>query len=201
LQLCFEQLLSNDFRVGVHDLLDDIIGHGGRRYLPIIGTVGLYVLLCNSISLIPGFVSPTAHNTVPLACALVMFVYYHFAGVRTHGVVGYSKHFMGPVLPMAPLTVIIELVSHGARVLSLTVRLWVNMVVSELIYVTFVGLTVGLMTWLWSINKILGATAVFIPILIPAVFVGLHLFVAVLQAFVFTLLPTVYLGGAVAEEH
>jgi F-type H+-transporting ATPase subunit a len=97
--------------------------------------------------------------------------------------------------------VIIELVSHGARVLSLTVRLWVNMVVSELIYVTFVGLTVGLMTWLWSINKILGATAVFIPILIPAVFVGLHRFVAVLQAFVFTLLPTVYLGGAVAEEH
>ena len=208
LQLCFEQVLSNSFRVGIYDLLDDIIGHGGRQYLAIIGTVGLFVLFCNLISLIPGFVSPTAHNTVPLGCALVIFLYYHVAGIKAHGVLHYGKQFMGPVLPMAPLMVVIETVSHSARLLSLTVRLWVNIVVSELIYLTFLGLSIAFMTWLWSvqlwgwaIGKVLGPLGVLAPLLIPLIFIGLHIFVAVLQAFIFTLLPAVYLGGAVAEEH
>lgn len=201
LQLCFEQLLSNSFRVGIYDLLDEIVGHGGRKHLAIIGTVGLFVLFCNAISLIPGFVSPTAVHTVPLGCALAVFGYYNLAGLRVHGPVGYAKHFMGPILPLAPLMLPIELISHLARLLSLTVRLWVNMVVSELLYLTFLGLGLFAMTAAWEINKVLGAVTVIAPLLIPLAFVLLHVFVAFLQAFVFTLLPVVYVGGAVAEEH
>lgn len=201
LQLCFEQLLSNSFRVGIYDLLDEIVGHGGRRHLAMIGTVGLFVLFANAISLIPGFVSPTAVHTVPLGCALAVFGYYNLAGLRAHGPVGYSKHFMGPILPLAPLMLPIEIISHVARLLSLTVRLWVNMVVSELLYLTFLGLGLFAMTAAWDVNKVLGAATVIAPLIIPVAFVLLHVFVAFLQAFVFTLLPVVYVGGAVAEEH
>jgi F-type H+-transporting ATPase subunit a len=201
LQLCFEKVLSNPFRVGIYDLLDEIVGHGGRQYLAIIGTVGLYVLFCNVISLVPGFVSPTAHHTVPLGCAIVVFLYYNYAGVCVHGPLGYGKHFLGPVLPMAPLMVIVEVVSNLARLLSLTVRLWVNMVVSELLYLTFLGLGLAMMAGAWKINAVLGGAAAVAPLVIPLAFVLLHIFVAFLQAFVFTLLPVVYVAGAVAEEH
>src|SRR3989344_3104321 len=193
LQLCFEQVLSNSFRVGIYDLLDEIVGHHGRKHLAMVGSVGLFVLFCNVISLIPGFISPTAVHTVPLGCALVVFLYYNWEGLRAHGAAGYSKHFMGPILPLAPLMLPIELISHVARLLSLTVRLWVNMVVSELLYLTFLA------AWEW--NKIAGGVLVFAPLVFPVAFVALHIFVAFLQAFVFTLLPVMYVGGAVAEEH
>ncbi len=201
LQLCFEQLLSNSFRVGIYDLLDSIVGHHGRQHLALVGTVGLFVLVCNAISLIPLFNSPTAVHTVPLGCALTVFLYYHAAGLRAQGPVAYGKHFMGPILPLAVLMLPIELVSHTARLLSLTVRLWVNMVVSELLYLTFLGLGVLMVVGGWHMNKALGAAAVLAPVVLPAPFVALHIFVAFLQAFVFTLLPIVYLGEAVAQEH
>jgi F-type H+-transporting ATPase subunit a len=209
LQLCFEQLLNNDFRVGIYDLLDEIVGHHGRQYLAIIGTVGLYVLFCNAISLIPGFTSPTAHHTVPLGCAVAVFIYYHYAGMKVHTPLGYGKHFIGPALLapwwmwpiMIPLLAIVEAVSHVARLLSLTVRLWVNMVVSELLYLTFLGLSLLMLFVAWEANKLLGGAAVIAPLILPLPFVILHIFVAFLQAFVFTLLPVVYVAGAVAEEH
>lgn len=201
LQLCFEQVLSNPFRVGIYDLLDEIVGHGGRKHLAVVGTIGFFVLFCNVISLIPGFVSPTADATVPLGCALVVFGYYNYAGLRAHGPLSYGKHFMGPILPLAPLMLPIELISNAARLLSLTVRLWVNMVVSELLYVTFLGLALFAMTSAGKISAVLGGAAAVAPLVIPIAFVLLHVFVAFLQAFVFTLLPIVYVGGAVAEEH
>jgi len=201
LQLCFEQALSNSFRVGIYDLLDEIVGHHGRKHLAMVGSVGLFVLFCNVISLIPGFISPTAVHTVPLGCALVVFLYYNWEGLRAHGPAGYGKHFMGPILPLAPLMLPIELISHVARLLSLTVRLWVNMVVSELLYLTFLGLGLLTFTAAWEWNKIAGGVLVFAPLVFPVAFVALHIFVAFLQAFVFTLLPVVYVGGAVAEEH
>jgi len=223
LQLCAEQLLSNSFRVGLYDLLDEIVGPHGRQHLALVGSVGLFVLFCNSISLIPGFVSPTAHHTVPLGSALAVFVYYNYAGLRAHGAFGYGKHFLGPVPALAVLMLPIELISHAARLLSLTVRLWVNMVVSELLYLTFLGLGLFAMTTAWEVNKllrsvtamipsvipsffdgihvVLGSVSPLAPLVIPLFFVGLHIFVAFLQAFVFTLLPVVYVAGAVAEEH
>jgi F-type H+-transporting ATPase subunit a len=101
---------------------------------------------------------------------------------------------------LAWLMLPIELLSHSARLLSLTVRLWVNMFVSELLYTIFLGLTVALYAYSSSISPMLHVTAVF-PMFAPVIFMGLHIFVAVLQAFVFTILPVVYLAGAVAEEH
>ena len=177
-----------------------MVGHHGERYLPMIGTVGMFVLLSNLISLIPGFSSPTAQVSVPLGCAVTVFLYYNICGVRKLGPLGYGKHFLGPVLYLAPVMLIVEVVSHLARLLSLTVRLWVNMLVSELLYFNFLGLTVGLYVFAKALNPLLQVTGVF-PVLVPIIFMGLHIFVAVLQAFVFTILPVLYLSGAVAEEH
>ncbi|MFQ5662317.1 MAG: F0F1 ATP synthase subunit A [Terriglobia bacterium] len=213
LQLCFEQLLWNSFQVGIYDLLDEIVGRHGRKYLAMIGTVGLFVLFCNAISLIPSFTSPTAHRTVPLGAALAVFLYYHSAGIRQHGGVGYSKHFVGHAFAMpkvmwpivVPLFVVIESVSHASRLLSLTARLWANMFASELLYLTFLGLTAGFFSWAWHWNKVVGVAVLSFPlsspIVVPALFVVLHAAVALIQAFVFTLLPIVYVGGAVETEH
>lgn len=199
-QQCMEMYLTNPMGVGVKDLLDDIVGHGASRYLPLIGTVSMFILFSNLISLIPGFESPTATVSVPLACALVVFGYYNFCGVRHSGVLGYGKHFLGPVLPMAPIMLPIEVVSHAARLLSLTVRLWVNMFVSELLYLIFLGLTLTMFLYAKE-HTVLGYPLAVVPLVAPLIFVLLHIFVAFLQAFVFTLLPIIYVGGAVAEEH
>jgi F-type H+-transporting ATPase subunit a len=199
-QQCMEILLTNPMGVGALDLLKSIVGHHGERYLPMIGTVGMFVLISNLISLVPGFSSPTAEVTVPLGCAVCVFLYYNVCGLKQHGALGYGKHFMGPVWYLAPLMIPIELISHAARLLSLTVRLWVNMFVSELLYAIFLGLTVALYVFAKGFNPLLQVTGVF-PLFVPIIFMGLHIFVAVLQAFVFTILPVVYLSGAVGEEH
>jgi len=199
-QQCMEMLLTNPLGVGALDLLKGIVGHHGERYLPMIGTVGIFVLFSNLISLVPGFSSPTAEVTVPLGCAVCVFLYYNYCGFREHGALGYGKHFLGPVWYLALLMVPIEILSHLARLLSLTVRLWVNMFVSELLYAIFLGLTVALYVFAKGFNPFLQVTGLF-PLFVPIIFMGLHVFVAVLQAFVFTILPVVYLSGAVGEEH
>lgn len=210
-QLC-EMLLTNPMGIGARDLLDDIIGHHGRAFLSVVGGVGLFVLFCNLISLIPGFESPTANITVTIGCALVAFFYYHSSGIRHHGARRYLKQFLGPLRPMSPLMfiimlplmvlmIIIETVSHGARVLSLSVRLFANMFVSELLYGVFLGLAMSAFSVGWSLSPVVGGVMLSLPLTLPIPFMGLHIFVAVLQGFVFTLLPIIYLSGAVAEEH
>ena len=199
-QQCMEALLHNSMSLGVKDLLHNNVGHGGERYLPMIGSIGLFVLFSNLISVIPGLESPTAISSVPLGCAIVVFLYYHWAGLAKHGLVRYGKHFMGPNVFLSPLMVIVEIFSHLARLLSLTVRLWVNMMVSEMLYVIFLGLTLALFLFAGSLNA-LGNILAPVPLLAPVVFIVLHIFVAFVQAFVFTILPVIYLSGAVAEEH
>jgi F-type H+-transporting ATPase subunit a len=199
-QQCMEALLTNEMGVGARDLLEDIAGHGASKYLPMIGSIGLFVLMCNLISLVPGFASPTAEKSVPLGCAIVVFLYYNWCGLVHHGPLHYAKQFLGPVLALAPLMVVVEVLSHVARLLSLTVRLWVNMFVSELLYVTFLGLTMLLFLFVGSLNS-LGYLLAPLPLLAPVAFMLLHIFVAFVQAFVFTLLPIIYLSGAIAEEH
>jgi F-type H+-transporting ATPase subunit a len=198
-QQCVEALLHNSMNLGVKDLLDNNIGHGADQYLPMIGSIGLFVLFANLISVVPGLASPTAETSVPLGCAIVVFVYYNWCGLRKHGPLGYGKHFLGPTLALSPLMVVIEAVSHLARLLSLTVRLWVNMMVSEMLYVIFLGLTVSLFAFAADASAA-GYALAPVPIL-SAVFVILHIFVAFVQAFVFTILPVIYLSGAVAEAH
>jgi F-type H+-transporting ATPase subunit a len=199
-QQCMEALLTNSMGVGARDLLEDIAGHGGERYLPVLGSIGMFVLMSNLISVVPGFSSPTAQNSVPLGCAIVVFLYYNWSGLRRHGPLGYGKHFLGPTVALAPIMLPIEIVSNLARLLSLTVRLWVNMVVSELLYGTFLGLTLALFLFAGKLNA-LGYLLAPVPLLVPCIFILLHVFVGFLQAFVFTLLPIIYVGGAVGEEH
>jgi F-type H+-transporting ATPase subunit a len=158
---------------------DEIIGHHYHRYHAYLVTLAFFILSCNLIGMIPGFESPTAVAIVPLGCALLTWFYYHFQGLRANGL-GYFKHFMGPVWWLSPLMLPIEIFSHTARILSLTVRLYANMFAGDLVTLAFFSL---------------------IPIGLPLLFLGLHLFVSLLQTYIFVLLTTVYIAGAVSEEH
>jgi len=199
-QQVMEFVITNPMGVGVKDLVDDIVGHGAERHIPILGTIGIFILMSNMLALVPGFMSPTAERTVPLGCAIIVFLYYNRFGIGKHGALGYAKTLMGPVPAISPIMVIVETISHFARLLSLTVRLWANMMVSELIYVSFLGLTIGLFAALSHWNP-LGYISAVVPIGIPLILALFHVFEAVLQAFIFTILSIVYLGLAVAEEH
>jgi len=199
-QQVMELLLRNPMSLGVADLLENNIGHGAMKYLPMIGSIGIFVLFSNLISVVPGLASPTAEVSVPLGCALLVFLYYHWSGLKKHGPLHYGKHFMGPNIYLSPLMVVVESVSHMARLLSLTVRLWVNMMVSEMLYGIFLGLTLALFVFVGKLNA-LGYALAPLPLLAPVIFIVLHIFVAFVQAFVFTILPVIYLTGAVAEAH
>lgn len=160
---------------------EEIVGHEGRKFLPFLFSIGLFIFLCNILGIIPSLETPTDQIYVTVGCALSAFVYYNYCGLRHHGPFGYARTFMGPILFMAPLMFVIEIVSHLGRVLSLSVRLFANMMAGHQVTLIFFGLTHG--------------------VLVPVVFMGLHLFVGGLQAFIFVVLTMVYLAGAVAEEH
>ena len=138
--------------------------------------------------------------SVPLGCAIVVFIYYNWVGIVNHGPLGHGKHFLGPVLAMSPVMLPIEIVSNLARLLSLTVRLWVNMLVSETLYILFLGLMLEMYLFSGASEWGIRAGAAFRCWRLP-LFILLHIFVAVLQAFVFTILPMIYVAGAVGEEH
>jgi F-type H+-transporting ATPase subunit a len=168
---------------GIHGFIqgqsEEVIGHHSEGFTPFLVTLALFILLGNLLGLIPGFESPTANPVVPLGCALCTFVYYQAQGFK-HAGIGYLKHFAGPLPILAPLMIPIEIISHLARVMSLTIRLYANMFAGDLVTLVFFSL---------------------VPIGIPVIFLGLHLAVSLLQAYIFVLLATVYLAGAVAEEH
>jgi F-type H+-transporting ATPase subunit a len=161
-------------------MCDDVIGHDGGRYVVLIGTLGLFVALCNLLGIIPSFDTATSSIDVTLGCAVVAFLYYNYHGIRQHGVLGYLKHLSGPLWWLAFLILPVEIISNTLRLLSLSVRLWANMKVGDLIEHVFTSL---------------------VPVLLPAVFVALHVFVSFLQAYIFMILPAVYISLAVSEEH
>jgi F-type H+-transporting ATPase subunit a len=157
----------------------EIIGHHSEGYTPFLATLLFFILFCNLIGVIPGFESPTAVPVVPLGCALCAFMYYQTQGFK-HAGIGYLKHFAGPMPALAPLMIPIELISHLARVLSLTIRLFANMFAGDMVTLVFFSL---------------------VPLGVPIIFLGLHIGVSLLQTYIFVLLTTVYLQGAVADEH
>jgi F-type H+-transporting ATPase subunit a len=159
---------------------DQIIGPGYERFQAFTTCVFLFVVFNNLMGLIPGIETPTGVPVVPLGIALCTFVYYNFYGFKEQGFVGYLKHFAGPVWWISPLLFPIEIISHCARVMSLTIRLYANMFASDLLTLVFFSL---------------------IPFAIPAVFLGLHAAVSLIQAYVFMLLSMIYLTGAVSHEH
>ncbi len=142
-QQVMELLLTNPMGVGIRDLLDENIEHNARQYLPLVGSLSIFILFASSISAIPGFVSPTSHPAVPLACAIMTFLYYNWSGLRELGALGYAKQFAGPVPALSWLIFPVEIISHTARLLSLTVRLWANIFASELIYLIFLALSMA----------------------------------------------------------
>lgn len=159
---------------------EEVVGqHHGPKYVAFFGTIFIFILFLNLIGLIPGFDSPTMFPMVPFGFAVVTFLFYHGTGIREHGF-GYIKQFLGPMIVVAPLFFLIEIISHFARMLSLTVRLYANMFAGETVYLTFITLT---------------------KVLVPVLFIGLHLFVSFLQAYIFMVLAMVYVGGAVSHEH
>src|ERR1700693_5987935 len=183
-QQVMELLLTNSMGVGIRDLLDENVGHEGREYLPLVGAISIFILFANAISLVPIFLSPTGHPSVPLACAILTFAYYNWLGLKHTGPIGYAKHFAGPVGWLSWLIFPVEIISHTARLLSLTVRLWANIFASELIYVIFLGLLMAPAVNYGSSSPALGVVLGIFPATIPVLFIGLHAFVAVVQAFV-----------------
>ncbi|HVO58477.1 MAG TPA: F0F1 ATP synthase subunit A [Dongiaceae bacterium] len=195
-----ELLLTNPFGFGIKDCLEENVHHGALKMVPFVGTIAIFVLLSNLFGAMPALGSPTAVVTVPLACAILTFLYFNWQGIKHHGPVGYAKHFAGPVPWLAPLIFPVEIISTTARIVSLTVRLWANIFASDLLYGIFVGLLTSLSLWLTSKSQLL-AVAFVLPLTIPIAFIGLHLLVSVIQAYIFTVLPSVYLGMATADEH
>ena len=196
-----EGLLTNPLGFGVRDIVEENVHHHPERHIPFIGAIGIFVLLANLLSVFPPFSAPTAEKTVPLACAILTFLYFNWQGIRALGPGHYLKNFAGPVWWLSPLIFPVEIISTSARILSLTVRLWANIVASDLIYTIFLSLFVGVTTWGWAKSPALGAILALLPATIPVLFIGLHIFVAIVQAYIFTILPSVYLGLATSEEH
>jgi F-type H+-transporting ATPase subunit a len=201
LQQIAEMLLTNPMGFGIRDLLEENAGHEGLKFVPLVGSVSVFILLSNLLGVIPTFSSPTGEVPVPLGCAIVTFLYFNWQGIRHHGAGGYLKHFAGPVWWLAPLMFPVEIISTCARVLSLTVRLWANIFASDLLYVIFLGLLVQPVLWGLEKSAPVGAVLGVFPALIPLAFIGLHIFVSIIQTYVFTLLPSMYIGFATAEEH
>ena len=206
MQQVAELLLSNPMGFGIKDLLEENVGHEAHRFIAFTGSVSIFILFSNLLSLFPAFHSPTAVAIVPLACAIVTFLYFNYQGFRHHGIGGYLRTFAGSPHDvsgwiLAVLLFPVEIISTTARILSLTVRLWANIFASDLIYMIFLGLLLGPMEWAWSKSPILGIAFGVFPALVPIVFVALHIFVSVIQAYVFTVLPSIYIGTAIADEH
>ena len=177
------QILLEDGVMAVVGLLEEWIGPDGRRYMPLIATLGLFILLGNYAGLVPGLMAPTSNINVTVGCAITTWVYYHYQGFRKQGVVNYLKHFAvppGAPVWMAPLMLVIELISHSSRLLSLSVRLFGNIFGEELVIL------------------ILGSI---IPFIVPLPMMFLGLITGGLQAFIFVLLSIIYLQAAVAVEH
>lgn len=196
-----EFLLTNPLGFGINDILEENAGHDWRRYIAMVGSVSIFILLANLFGVFPFLSSPTANATVPLACAVITFLYFNWQGIKHHGPVGYLKQFAGPVVWLSPLILPVELLSTTARLLSLTVRLWANIFASDMIYVLFLGLFAGPAIWGWEKSPVLGVLLGIFPAVFPLAFVALHIFVSVVQTYVFTILPAVYIGLATADEH
>lgn len=169
--------LLNEFIGGQSE---EIIGHHSERFTPFLATLFVFILIANLMGLVPTLASPTANPAVPLGLALLAWFYYHIHGVIKQGPWKYFLHFFGPVWWLGWLMFPIEIVSHMARALSLTIRLYANIFAGDMVTLVFFSL---------------------VPVVLPIAFLGLHIFVSLLQAYIFVLLTTVYLSGAVAEEH
>jgi F-type H+-transporting ATPase subunit a len=188
-------------------MIDDVMGPEGRKYLPLIATLGIFILVGNLMGLVPGLVGVTGNLNTNAACAIVVFVAYHWIGARKQGLIPYLKHFAGPVpLALKPLMFVIEIISHLARPLSLTLRLFGNIVGGHILLAVIfllMGLD-GLIGWALSGSvpgAIIGGLGGIVTIAFTVGFLyPLKILVAFLQAFIFVMLTMLYISGAIEES-
>jgi F-type H+-transporting ATPase subunit a len=177
------QILLEDVVGGLIGIMNEYMGPKGARYLPLIGTVGLFIFTANMIGKVPGMMSPTANINVTLGCAVTVWVFYHLMGVREQGLFRYLKHFAvmpGAPIAIAPLVLIIEVISHVSRVMSLSLRLFGNIFGEEMVVV------------------IIGSI---VPFVAPLPMMVLGVVTGTLQAFIFVMLTIIYLAAAVHTDH
>jgi len=170
----FELIVSSFMR-----MMEDVMGERARSHLPLIGSLFVFILICNLMAVVPGLLPPTENINTNLACAIVVFVYYNYVGIREHGLRGYIKQMAGPIVWIAPLVLAIEVISHIVRPLSLSIRLFGNIV---------------------GDHMVLGIFSDIAPLLVPTLFMMLGIFIAFIQAFVFTLLSIIYIALATERE-
>jgi len=175
MQILFESILGF-----IQNMVDDFLGPEGRKYVPVIGTLGLFIFMANLLGLFPDLASPTANLNVTVGCAVFIFLYYHLQGIKKHGFFRYLKQFTGPVWYLAVVFIPIEVISHISRILSLSLRLFVNIFGEDLV--------------------ILSVITIF-AYLAPVPMMAFAIFTSVLQAYIFVSLSLIYLSGALATEH
>ncbi len=175
----FQQTM--EFLVGfVRNLVADNVAHHPERYVPLIGTLGLFILLNNLFGLAPGLPSGTGNWNVTLGCALVVFFYYNFHGMKSQGFLRYLGHFAGPVWFLWWLMWPLEVLGLLSRILSHSLRLFGNIAGEHVVSLIFFTL---------------------VPLLVPVPLMVMGLFFGMIQAFVFIMLATIYVSGAVAHDH
>jgi F-type H+-transporting ATPase subunit a len=201
MQQIAEGLLTNRLGFGIKDVLEVNVGHGADKFIAFTGSISIFILMANLLGVVPAFHSPTGFSVVPLACAMLTFLYFNWQGLRHHGPIGYTKHFAGPIWWLSWLIFPVEIISTSARLLSLTVRLWANIFASDLIYIIFLGLLIQPYAWAAEKSTILAIPFGVLAAFIPLVFIALHIFVSIIQAYIFTVLPSIYIGTAVSEGH
>lgn len=166
---------------GILSLMEGVIGKDAKSYFPLIGAVFIYIFLNNLVGVIPGILPATENVNTNWAIGVTVFVYYNYVGIKKHGFKNYMKHFLGPVWWLAWLILPIELISHVVRPITLGIRLFGN---------------------IFGDHIVVGIFSDLVPILVPVIFMAFGVFVAFVQAFVFSLLSIVYIGLAVQhEEH
>jgi len=178
LQIVFEDVVG-----ALVGMLKDMIGPKGPAYVSLVGTIAVFIFTCNLIGLVPGFMAPTSSINVTLGCALTVWVYYHFHGIKEQGIFAYVKHFAAPPgapIFIAPIMFPIEIISHLSRVMSLSLRLFGNIFGEEMVILIIASI---------------------IPFIAPLPMMLLGVVTGTLQAFIFALLTMIYLAGAVHTAH
>lgn len=187
LEILIEQVLQ---------MLEGMMGHKKAKFfLPLIGTLALFILISNLIGLIPGLRAPTADWNTTIALALIVFILAQFFGIKERGLIGYLKHFAGPIWWLSPLMILVHLIGELAKPFSLSIRLFVNMMSKHLLLSCLAFLIV-----IFSQKIILFVQTLFIPLFLPPFVMILGLLTCFIQTFIFVLLSVIYLSTAMEEE-
>ena len=179
------------------DLALQVIGAERRPFLPLLATLFLFLAFGNLLGLVPGFKSPTSNLNVNAALALIVVVYAQAVGIREHGWLAYLKRFCGPPYWLAPLFILIRVIEQLARPLSLTMRLFGNIMAKEVV----LGLLVYMTTVFFLSEDVAARCLTVMPLLLRPLVILLGVLVSVIQALVFTMLAMVYIGESVEEQH